>query len=393
MVGKTNRLIPPYDSARFAVALVFAIFSLAMSAEPQALAPDALTEAISQAQNIIQTNVAPLAPGLDVAVAVNGKIVWSQGFGYADLAAKTPVTSSTRFRIGSVSKPLTAAGLALLVERGQMDLDAPVQQYLPDFPQKEAPITIRLLAGHLSGIRNYRGNEAFSNQPYPDLRSALKIFENDPLLSPPGTKFSYSSYNWNVIGAAMESAAKENFLKYMTEQVFRPLNLTNTIPDLADVTDPQRTHFYEEDVAGNFIPAPQVDSSYKWPSGGFLSTAEDLANFGSAMLKPGFLKPQSLKLLFTSQKTLDGTPTKYGLGWFIGRTVLYHEGDAVGGTSVLFLHPSSHIVVAIIGNRGSFIFNRDIPYLFASRKTDLHIAEVTAALKIIKIFASLPVKS
>ena len=161
-----------------------------MSAEPQALAPDALTEAISQAQNIIQTNVAPLAPGLDVAVAVNGKIVWSQGFGYADLAAKTPITSRTRFRIGSVSKPLTAAGLALLVERGRIDLDAPVQQYLPDFPQKEAPITIRLLAGHLSGLRNYQGNEAFSNKPYPDLRSALKIFENDPLLSPPGTKFS-----------------------------------------------------------------------------------------------------------------------------------------------------------------------------------------------------------
>ena len=191
----------------------------------------------------------------------------------------------------------------------------------------------------------------------------------------------------------MESAAKENFLKYMTKQVFRPLNLTNTVPDLADATDPQRTHFYEEDLSGNFIPAPQVDSSYKWPSGGFLSTAEDLANFGSAMLKPGFLKPQSLKLLFTSQKTLDGTPTKYGIGWFIGRTVLYHEGDAVGGTSVLFLHPSSHIVVAIVGNRGSFIFNGDSPYRFASRKPDLRAAEITAALKIIKIFASLPAKS
>jgi serine beta-lactamase-like protein LACTB len=132
-------------------------------------------------------------PGMSVAVAVNGAIVWSEAFGYADLEAKKPATTTTRFRIGSVSKPLTSAGLALLVQQGKIDLDAPIQKYIPDFPQKDGVITTRLLAGHLSGIRNYQGSEAASRQEYPSLRAGLKIFENDPLIAPPGTKFSYAS--------------------------------------------------------------------------------------------------------------------------------------------------------------------------------------------------------
>src|SRR5262249_44514223 len=160
-----------------------------------------------------------------------GIILWSQGFGYADLATKTPATPVTRFRVGSISKSLTAAGLALLVERGRINMDAPVQDYIPDFPQKGAILTLRLLAGHLSGIRNYRGSEALSDKPYPNLRSALKVFEDDSLVSLPGTKFSYSSYNWNVIGVAIEAAAKQDYLRFMQDNIFEPLGMTNTRPD------------------------------------------------------------------------------------------------------------------------------------------------------------------
>ncbi len=108
---------------------------------PPPPARSALSDAISQARAIIETEIAPKVPGLSVAVSVGGAMVWSQQFGYTDLSAKTPVTPTTRFRIGSVSKPLTGAGLALLVERGQLDMDAPVQKYIPDFPQKGEVIT------------------------------------------------------------------------------------------------------------------------------------------------------------------------------------------------------------------------------------------------------------
>jgi serine beta-lactamase-like protein LACTB, mitochondrial len=374
-------------SSRFAVAAILAFFDIAAAAAPPSFPTDAVSNATSHARAIIQTELAPKVPGLAVAVAVGGAIVWSQGFGYADLAAKTPATPATRFRIGSVSKPLTAAGLALLVERGRIDMDAPVQKYIRDFPQKGGVITLRLLAGHLSGIRNYRGSEALSDKPYPNLRSALKVFENDPLVSAPGTKFSYSSYNWNVIGVAMEAAAKQDFLPYMQDNVFTPLGMTNTRPDLADVADPQRARFYETNTSGTFVVAPQVDCSYKWPSGGFLSTAEDLVRFGSAHLLPGFLKPESRKMLFTSQKTLDGTLTHYGVGWFVGRTLLYHKGDSIGGTSVLLLLPASRIVVAIVSNRGSLVFGDDAGRQLVSQHSDLNL--VATAQKLANAFAPL----
>jgi CubicO group peptidase (beta-lactamase class C family) len=312
-------------------------------------------DAIARAREIIQTEWASKVPGLAVAAAVDGAMVWSEAFGYADLENQTAVMPETRFRVGSVSKPLTAAGLALLVERGALDLDAPVQKYIPDFPLKDGVITTRRLAGHLTGIRNYRGREVISNQAYPDLRSGLKIFEDDPLEAAPGTKFSYCSYNWNVIGVVMEAAAKQNFLDYMDDHVIKPLGLTHTRPDRAAVTDPQRARFYETDPAGKFFAAPPVNLSYVWPAGGYLATAEDLVRFGSAHLGPGFLTRESLRLLFTSQKTDAGKPTHYGVGWFVRRDILHHGGDSIGGTAVLLLHPASRTVVAIASNGGQAV--------------------------------------
>ena len=344
---------------------------------------------ISQAQEIIQNEWAARVPGLCVAVSVNGTTVWSQAYGFADLERQIPATTTTRFRIGSVSKPLTAAALALLVERGQLDLDAPVQKYIPDFPQKDGVITPRLLAGHLTGIRNYRGTEAVSNLPYPNLRSGLKIFENDPLEASPGTKFSYASYNWNVLGVVMESAAGREFLACMDETIIRPLGLHNTLADQAGVYDPQRTQFYETLPTGKFFVAPKVDLSFVWPAGGYLSTAEDLVRFGTAHFRPGFLKPESLKLLFMPQKTLSGAPTYYGVGWFAVRDVWHHGGDSVGGMAILLMLPAARVVVAIVSNAGQGLLQNAIRKGRATAEApQLLIKKDAVAHKIARLFAS-----
>ena len=346
-----------------------------------------IAEAIAQSRALIQNDIAPKVPGLAVAVAIKGSLVWSEGFGYADLAAKTPVTTTTRFRIGSISKPLTAAGLALLIEKGEIDLDAPVQKYLPDFPHVEDRITIRQLAGHLSGIRNYKEKEAISNKTYPNLRAGLKIFADDPLIDPPGTKFSYSSYNWNVIGVVMEAVTKQDYLTYMQSNVLQPFGLTNTVPDHAHVADPHRSQFYECDPAGNPVIAPPLDVSYKWPSGGFLSTAIDLVKFGSAMVAPRVLKPETHQLLFTSQTNSLGEPTHYGVGWFVGKTTLYHDGDSVGGNAVLLILPSAHVVVALAANRGHSAISEEngVPK-YSKMPARLAYDRNAAALHIAKFF-------
>src|SRR6266567_6131145 len=151
---------------------------------------------VARERTLVCERLATRIPGVQVAVAVNGKLVWSEGFGYADAAPKRPVTRETQFRIGSVSKPLTATAVALLYEQGKLDLDAPVQRYVPTFPEKGYPITTRQLGGHLAGIRHYQGNEFLLNQPYATVTAGLAVFQNDPLVAPPGTRYSYSTYGF-----------------------------------------------------------------------------------------------------------------------------------------------------------------------------------------------------
>jgi CubicO group peptidase (beta-lactamase class C family) len=311
--------------------------------------------AATKAHAIACEKLAPNIPGFALAVAVDGKIVWSEAFGYADVEAQRRATPETQFRIGSVSKPLTADAVAQLYEAGKLDLDAPVQRYVPTFPDKGAPITTRLLGGHLAGIRHYQGDEFTLNKPYATVTAGLAIFQSDSLVAPPGTRYSYSTYGFNLISAVVEGASGEQFLSYMSRHVFKPLGMTHTAPDKNDSLIPNRTRFYERTESGTFVPSPTVDNSYKWAGGGFLSTAEDLVKFGSAHLTPGYLNPATLELLFTPQHTKSGEATPYGIGWFVatdtlGHRYVYHGGGSVGGTTAFGVDRDSRVVIALVTN-------------------------------------------
>jgi CubicO group peptidase (beta-lactamase class C family) len=344
------------------------------SATNPATTPDSdYRQEIEQAQKIAQKiyyeGLEPGAPelkgkrirptGFAVAVAVNGKVVWTQGYGKADLEQNVPVTPSTKFRIGSVSKPLTATAVALLRQQGRLDIDAPVQKYVPSFPDKGAVITTREVGGHIAGIRHYNEKEFETCAHYTSVVDALDIFKNDPLVAPPGTKFSYSSYGFNLISAVVQNASGANFLTYMKDNVFTPLGMNDTAADTEDTLVANRARFYDYQKDGTYRNAPLTDNSYKWAGGGFLSTPRDLVTFGSALLHPGYLNQDSLKLLFTPQHTSDGKPTEYGFGWFIhdkpGETRIYeHSGGATGGSAKLMLYPDQGVVFAWTMNTTGF---------------------------------------
>jgi CubicO group peptidase (beta-lactamase class C family) len=266
-----------------------------------------------------------------------------------------PAWPHTKLRIGSVSKSLTAAAVGLLVEQGLLNLDAPVQRYVPSFPEKRYPVTTRQAAGHLAGIRHYVRDEFLLNRRYSTVAEGLSIFQNDSLLHEPGTKYLYPSYGWNLVSAVVESASGDDYLSYMDSHVIYPLGLRQTIADHNDSLIDNRTRFYELSAEGRLLNAPYVDNSYKWAGGGYLSTAEDLVRFGHGLLTGRLLKAETVELLFSSQKTSNGTDTGYGIGFASGRDEqgrrwVGHGGGSVGGTTQFVMYPAEGVEVAIIAN-------------------------------------------
>lgn len=315
-------------------------------------------ESIDKGRQVIQDLISKNnIPGLSVSISKDGELIWSEGFGYADLEQKVPVyTNKTKFRIGSVSKPLTAVALALLYEQHKINLDVAIQNYVPTFPVKKDSITLRLLAGHLAGIRHYKKGEFLSNKYYETVEEGLDIFKNDPLINKPGSEFAYSSYGWNLISAAIENAAKEPFLDYMKTHVFDVMQMKKTFADKKSEIIPFRTRFYyvnpEDRKTYN---APSVDNSYKWAGGGFISTSEDLIKFGDALLQNSILKKKTLLEFVNSQQTQNGKKTNYGMGFTSntdenGKYWFGHSGGSVGGVTQFVIYPEEKLVIAIVTN-------------------------------------------
>ncbi len=344
---------------------LLALLTVVFAADPAAgqataLVPaprtDAHAQAVDQARERVREWLAENnVPGISVAVGLDGELVWAEGFGWADLEQRVPVTPLTRFRAGSVGKPLTAAAVGLLYERGRLDLDTPVQQYVPSFPEKRWPISPRQLMGHTAGIRHYRGmEEALSSVHYDDVLEGLEIFAADSLLFRPGTDYSYSTYGWNLLGAVVQEAAGEPFLEFMRREVFAPVGMRHTVPDDVFGIVPHRASFYDRDSDGRLRNANYVDQSNKWAGGGFLSTPSDLVRFGFAMLDGELLEPETVELLWTPVQLESGESTGNGLGWsfqdFGGRPMIGHGGRSVGGTASLMIFPEQRMVVSVASN-------------------------------------------
>jgi serine beta-lactamase-like protein LACTB, mitochondrial len=294
------------------------------------------------------------APGLSLTVAAGGKIVWSVSCGYADVKSRRPVTARTRFRIGSVSKTLTATVLADYAESGRVDLDAAVDRYV-DFPSHGGAITLRRLAGHLAGIRHYESQaEAVNRRHFASVTATLALFAGNPLVAEPGSRFSYSSYGYDVIGAALERVSGRDFPSLVREAVLAPAHMRETT--LATAPRAARATFYELKDSGGVRVAPPIDLSDRLPAGGFLSTAEDLARFGIALTDGTLVGKETAAMMFRSQRTTAGEETGYGLGFevhpspfglFVG-----HTGAVAGGTAALAIHVKTGTVLALTTNVG-----------------------------------------
>lgn len=322
----------------------------------------AWSDAVDQARRTVRASVIEQnLPGVSVAVGVGDEIVWAEGFGWANVQNKVPVAPNMRFRIGHVSKTLTSAAIGLLMDRGRLHLGDEIQTYVPAFPRKPWPITVRELMAHTAGLRHYPGEYADVPSGHCDRASeGLESFKNDPLLFEPDTQSRYSTYGWVLLSAAVEAVAGEPFFTFMRTQIFTPLGLGATVPDSPNEPLADRVTFYFPRI--NLFgqnPAESVDYSCFAGAGAYLSTPSDLVRFGLAMTNGKLLQPSTVRMLQTRQELPSGKETGFGLGWTVETVPLAGEStrlasDAsrslIGGSTSFLTFPDRHIAVAVTTN-------------------------------------------
>ena len=279
-------------------------------------------------------------PGLTVGF-FKDDCTWVRAFGFADLENRVPMSVHSAYRYASVQKSMTAAAVLQLVERRKMDLDAEIQTYVPYFPRKNWPVTVRQLLGHLAGIPHYVNREVEQHiTVHKTTREAVAIFEGFALVAEPGTRYSYSSYGYNLLGAAIEGAAGVAYGDYMREQVWRPLGMSSTRLDDPTALIPNRVRGYRL-VSGKVANAEFIDVSSRFAAGGTRGTVPDLLRFVRGLQAGEAALPGQPRPMYAPMRTRDGQPIAYSAGWQVpplknrGSTVMNDGGQQETRTFIL----------------------------------------------------------
>lgn len=292
-------------------------------------------------------------PGLALSVTHKGKSIFEKGYGLADLDKDISVDpQSTVFRAASISKPIAATALAIMVDESLISLEDSFYKYVPSFPAKKHDFSIRQLASHTAGIRAYRGKEYALNKPYTN-RDSINIFANDPLEYKPGTDFKYNSFGWVMLSVAMEEASGTDLQTYVRTRVLEPLGMYATIPEIPGNVPKDTATFYTRYGRG-FRKAAPVDNRYKLAAGGYLSTASDLSLLGNAYLNRHKILPPVSKDFIVSQ-WLGSRQTYYGLGWEAsqlssGYSYFGHTANGIGAFGKFLVVPSLDLVLVLLTN-------------------------------------------
>ncbi len=317
----------------------------------------ATAETTDRLHAIIEDAYGGVEPGAAVLLMQGNEIVLAEGVGLADLEWQQPVTVDTSFRIGSLSKPFTAIAVLQLVDAGAIDLDQPVSTYLPDLPGVLGRPSLRQLLGHTSGLPDHFAlPEIVSIMRNPispaDITAMMTTTE---LVFDSGSEWRYSNFNYVLLGQVIEALDPEgrDYGRYVEEEIFEPLGMTNSHYDRQSSVIPRRARGYDHD-GGKPINTITVETSLAYAAGALMSSAGDLARFTTALRKGELLEASTRDLAWTAVPLPDGSSAEYGLGFNVsrslGETVIWHSGSINGFQAVWIHMPATDRTVAVLSN-------------------------------------------
>ena len=294
-------------------------------------------------------------PGLSLAVIKDGKLIRAAGYGFANLELQVPATKDTVYEIGSISKQFASEAVMLLVEDGKIELDDPINKYLPaNAPASWEKITVRGLLNHTSGLKDWTEVKEFSYRREYSAEEFIDLVKSFPLLFEPNANWGYSNTNLPLIGIIVEKASGKAFDDFVTERIFKPLALpTIRFKHQEDIVPNRATGYVLRNGAWkNGEPfRPKVIAA----SGGVLASAIDLAKWWDAVLHGKIVKPASLAEMLKPAQLNDGRKVTHGFAFFTntfnGNTYIFHSGSTVGGFgSGVYYFPKEKITIAVVGN-------------------------------------------
>lgn len=333
-----------------------------------------LDNAVRQFEAFVNEHMAlDQVPAISAGFLKDGQ-VWVKGFGYSDLENEVPARADNSYRLASISKTITALAVLQLAEKGKIDLDKEVQAYVPYFPKKKWPVTVRQLLGHLGGISHYRNfDEEGYIKVHKNTRESLAIFQDFDLVAEPGTRYTYSSYGYNLLGAVIEGASGQPYEAYITEKIFKPLGMSNSRLDSPVDIIPYRVRGYRL-IRGRLANSEYVDMSSRFAAGGIRSTAVDLLRYALGIINGKLLKRETWRQMFTSMVLSSGHFTHYGMGWVVrplnGHFQVEHGGSQAETKTYLMIFPAERFALVMASNLESF----DRPF-YANRLAELILGE------------------
>lgn len=318
--------------------------------------------------------------GAAVAILRDGNLVFAKGYGQANLELGAPVSTKTVFRIGSLTKQFTAAGVLLLAEQGKLRIDDKLSLYLPNFPRANE-VTLRDLLDHTSGIHNFTESaviDKISTSGATVEELVADIAGQSPLYDfEPGTGWWYSNSNYALLGAVIEKVSGESWGTFMKAQIFDKLGMTETAADNARDVVLGRASGYSltGGVAGKFRNAAFTDMSVPYAAGALRSTVEDMARWNAALFGGKLLKPESLKEMLAPGRLRNGAETQTAIAWpggkafpppagYVpgpyafgldhhsedGRRIIGHEGSIAGFDALMQTYVDEGLTVIVLTN-------------------------------------------
>jgi len=337
----------------FAAAIALSVCQPVLAADDHALSAKQVRDIRTLVSDFMASEH---APGSTFAIGLSGKIVWTEGFGFADVENHVRATPDTIYRTASIGKSMTATVAMELAQQGKLDLDAPIQKYCPRFPEKPWPITARELVSHTSGIRApNETSELYNTRHYDHVSDALELFAADPLTMQPGADFQYTTWGYVTLGCVLEGAMGEEYRALMKRMIFDPAAMTSTRDDDPRAIIPNRARGYILE-AGVLKNSGWTDMSAKMAAGGWVTTASDLVRFMNAWMDGKFVSPKTQTLMLTPYvlPRHGGTVDGFGMGWFLddyhGMRAGLHGGGTPQVSGIVFFVPKKHTAIAGIFN-------------------------------------------